>query len=295
MDIHSAESHLDKVNQYLEDLMMNPKIYSKTKLKLKSLSNELFRGIDLISKILMEESLATESGFETKVEADLTSTVAEFALHSQETTDRANELKEFTTASLAVAVQTKDSHRKRSVISKYGRVLSSVAKASVGQPSVIADCAKMLSRWYNLRFFEAAKRSNNFHYNIRQIKSWIEYIVVAYGSYVTLEDSDTFFNIMNNWCDKLATVPHEIPYALPLDIFEIGRSTDKVYATHTAMCVWDVLFDLGLDKLSSPDLQECAMSKFAICDKFSTMNPDIVDSYTYSDNNTQLFKQYKII
>lgn len=295
MDIHSAESHLDKVNEYLEDLMMNPRIYSKTKDKLRHLSDELFRGIDLISKILMEESLSTESGFEAKAESEFDSAVAEFELHSYETTQKAEELKQFISASEAVAQQSKDSYRKRSIISKYGRVLSQVAVASGNSPTSVSDCAKILSRWYNLRFFEAAKHSNNFHYNVRQIKDWIEYVVIAYGSYVSTGNVDTFFQIMNDWCDKLMSTPQLIPYALPIEIFQLGRSTSKVNATDTAMCIWDMLFDLGLDSLSGQDMEDCKLSKFAICDRFSKYNPDVVDSYTYCGDDVNLLKQYKVV
>lgn len=295
MDIHSAESHLDKVNEYLEDLMMNPRIYSKTRDKLRHLSNELFRGIDLISKILMEESLSTESGFEAKTESEFDSTIAEFELNSYETTQKAEELKQFISTSDIVAQQSKDSYRKRSVISKYGRVLQQVATASSNSPTSVADCAKVLSRWYNLRFFESAKHSNNFHYNIRQIKDWIEYVVIAYGSYISVGQVDVFFNIMNDWCDRLSTVPQSVPYALPLDIFQKGKSTNKSTATDTAMCIWDMLFDLGLDELSNIDIDECKLSKFAICDRFSKYNPDLVDSYTYCGDDINLLKQYKVV
>lgn len=293
MDIYSAQSHMNKVNEYLETLKANPRIYNKTKDKLRSLSGELFKGVELISEILMEESLSADySSFEVDSASDITSSAEDFRKRSETLSSKTVEMNRFVNNSNSTVTSMLS---RKVIIAKYANTLKHVSESSNTSYSSVSECATLIYTWFNARFFEAPKHSNNFFYNVKQFKEWIEYIVIGYGAYLQQGRSIEFVVLMNTWCDTLINAPATVPYALPLEIFNLGRSSDKSAVSLTALCLWDMLIDMGLDELTASNLGDSRLSKYAIQDRFSKIDSEMVDSYTYNAEDTLLLREYKIV
>ena len=301
MEIYSAAVHVKKVNEYLESLLtQDTKMYTKTKQRLHELGVELSKGLDLISQILEEEALVCDGEFDTD-RTELSEVVTDLYNNSKETSMRMENLNKFVTNgkdSISNVSNLDDlkltSSKRKFIISKYGKVLRSVASATIEYPKVAA-CAHLLWRWFDSRFFLTAKICPKFKYNIRRFPEWVRDIVIAYGYSVTCGTDDKFILDFNNWCDSLLNSDVGDKYAVPFNVYNVDANMSPDKVTCAALGIWDILFDHGLDALTDESLQGLSLSEYSVSDLFRKYNDAVTDCYTYCNGNDELLKQYKLI
>lgn len=282
MEIYSAESHAKKVVEFLEEMReASPGMYAKTRTRLRNISADLFKGIELISKILQEDSLLDDAEFSSNRE-ELQDLVTELSENSNKTSKQIAELSQFvTTDSVNLTVENK-----KFLVSYYGRVLSGLASANIPYYRV-ADCASMLWRWYNARFFQ---NSSGFKYSVSKIPTWISYIVIAYGIALRNKTSQQFLDSFAQWCDTTSKNHYPLPYTIHSVVSSMSQDT----VTLEALAVWDVLIDYGLAVELPAQLQTFQLGRYVISDIFDKLNLDLTNAYEYYNNDPELLKKYNL-
>lgn len=283
LEIYSAELHVKKVVEYLEELRdASPGMYAKTRTRLKNISVDLFKGIELISKILQDDSLLDDSEFSSNREA-LQDLVTELSENSDRTSKQIAELSQFVSTDSVNLT----SENKKFLVSYYGRVLSGLASANIPYYKV-ADCASILWRWYNARFFQS---SSGFKYSVSKIPTWISYIVIAYGIALRNKTSQQFLDSFAQWCETTSENNYPLPFAVHSTISSMSADT----VTLEALAVWDVLIDYGLAVELPAQLQTFQLGRYMISDIFDKLNLDLTNAYEYYNNDPELLKKYNLI
>jgi len=306
LDIRSTEMHLYHVKEYLEVLnASDSKLYSKTKKKLTYLSSELFQCIQLIADILEEESLNTEesefcddtSSMDnyldegiTKITEDISETANKIKHLDQFTHNEVLETEESESTDsdngnsddyIQPIQKISQSRHRKLVVSSYGNVLQELSEnQELDKYQDAKACADLLWEWYNARFFET--KSSDFHYNIRHIPIWVRNIVLAYGKHVEDDTADKFCSDFRSWLRGMSDGgTSNSKYGVPYEVYELDKAIKKTDITLAANRVWDILFDHGLDRLSSSELGESVLVSgcmYNLCDKY---NPSLMENYEY--------------
>lgn len=287
MDIHSAEAHVQKVNRYLEELLKeNPSLYNKTRTRLGDLSKELFRGVQLIADILMEDTLMSEDRSEDK---NLTIDLKSIQLASEATQTKLDGLSQLVTPLNSTKSATSDisSGRKKHIISSYGKILRGLSESDISYLAV-SECAHLLWKWYNLRFFQ---NNTNFHYNITKLPDWIKYIVIAYSKHLQDGTLSQFLTSFNTWLTTLS-ISDSKQYAVPYEVFNIANGIPPEYCTVEAIMIWEILFEKGLLRVNQLDLHEAPINSETIYNLFCSMNSPVVDRYVYYKDDDSLLRSY---
>lgn len=108
------------------------------------------------------------------------------------------------------------------------------------------------------------------------IPGWITDIIILYGKYHSNQDTQSFMNMMVDWCDKLAT--QSIRWAVPYEVYNLGKQVEPTDYTMDAVLVGDILMDEMLYQLtdtSSPDIVanlEC----YPVASKVKAGNPSLL-------------------
>lgn len=283
MDIHSAELHIQKVNQYLSEVLeSDPRMYAKTRDKFSQLSSEMFKGIDTISKILVDSSLVDEQEFDPESQSNE-------ALHTLRQ-QSANSLISITRAEDFVSKPTSNMSpsKRKYVAAKYGAVFRRLSQSVTPYP-IVNDCSKMLWKWYNARFFSP---SPLFHYNIRRFPEWVRGIVIAYGNSVKENKSAEFTAKFYSWLDSVSA-GQENKYAVPYDIYQVTQSVNASQVSIEAIMIWEVLLDVGLNELTVEELDECKLNSETIYNMFAEVDPTVVDRYVYYRDDDSLIRRMK--
>lgn len=288
MDIHSAEAHIQKVNRYLEDLLKeNPSLYTKTRVRLNDLSKELFRGVQLITDILMEDTLMSEDRADDKnlISQDIQSLQTD----SSQVQTKISELSQLMApiSGPKSATASISSARKKYIVSNYGRILKSLSKLQSPYRCVNA-CSELLWKWYNIRFFTP---NPGFHYNVLKIPDWIKYIVIAFAKHLSDGTLPQFLVEFNNWLNTAATSDAK-QYSVPYEVYNIAQSFPIDYCTTEAIIIWEVLYDSGLNIVNQLKLDEVPLNSETIYNLFNQMNSPAIDRYTYYKDDDAILRQY---
>lgn len=283
MEIYSAENHARLVVEFLEKLYEDsPKMYNTTRNRLRSISSDCFRSIELISKILEEDSLIDEEEF-SQDRSEIQQLVAQMCEDSDKAVKQIDELAQFTSTN-TVKLTTEE---RRYLVKYYGRVLSSLASAQIPY-SIAADCANILWRWYSARFF---KGSATFKYNVAKIPVWIRDIVITYGMYQHNHIRDMFIAEFNAWCDNVSKYSYPVPYIVHSSIKQMSDKTVNL----EALGLWDILVDYGLVVELPNNLQDFQLSRYAVSDIFNKHNLELTDEYEYYNSDRALLQKYNLL
>lgn len=294
MDIYSAEGHVQKLLTYVEDLQhARPKMYATTKGRLRDLASTCQKIVHVISNII-EQEILDESSNEFEQYTD-TNVIKSLDLMEREMA----QLRKFVSGNQTIDIHPKaecssqskqkisSSSRKR-IISCYGNTLSELTQACP-YPTV-ADCAKLLWNWFDCRFLQATPTKNSFHYNIHRLPFWVCDIVIAYGKHTERGTQLQFIREFNDWCESL-TIGQSNKYAVPYEIYQIDANLMPSDMTLTAVVLWDVLFDNGLDHLCIKDNVDVYLSEDMLYKRCSKISSNLLDDYrNYKDDITILYE-----
>ena len=215
-DIHTFANAVAKMEKFLKrEVSRKKRYYEPTRLLYIKLAQKLeecvrlayrLAGKKVTLRITVEE--ITE---EPRPQADVISEpVFDLAMTSMQN------------ASTSQSVMPKvDKQTSKKIVASYliaGRKLA----AGQGMPDKqVKKCASLLSMWLQLRF---GRKSDIFHYNPENIKSWIDRFIYAYGYHWHYHLIEKFELDLNDWFTSLRKV--DCKYPLPSFIFNMESEDD---------------------------------------------------------------------
>lgn len=162
---------------------------------------------------------------------------------------------------------------RKSAIASYSRVFEDMSNTDVPYTHV-SECAKLLNKWLKGRFHDTPE---GFYYNIRNLPHWTKCIVAAYSKHVCSGDVQSFINDFDSWCESVNSNSNN--YVIPYSVFQLSKKPTSEDATLTAAVLWDMLSDIGLNKLyhrKPPTLYPNASDMY---DWLKKINIDVLDNY----------------
>lgn len=283
--------HVAHVRNYLVSLKTSNKtLYAKTQYWLADLRFQLLDCCQIITDILGDGQLNNQVD---SVDVDLSDLETSDPLHlfpnSDIDIDNTQDLKSDSAESNSadipmlhqkpISTHMGSTKTRKHVIHSYGVLLHQLCSCDeLSSDPNIVECAEILWRWYEIRFFLATNTS--FHYNVRHIPVWIRNIVLVYARYVECGESEKFKQNFYEWLALVQTIgSEESCYGVPYEIHKLDVSTVSDDITITALKIWDILWNVGLCKLNDPSLSESRISDeymYNFCEKY---NSKIVDQY----------------
>ena len=286
MELNSIESHMEKVVQYLEELSKSDKrLYSKTRARLSGLNTQLCHSVELISQILADNLLKQDTEFgenlgEMRVEVE--------SLNK----DMSSAMTQVTRLNSFIS-QPSNVNVKKNILITYKQSLQTIANSEIKYEHV-ANCAKLLNKWFSCRFLLSLTHDKNFKYKIEMMPHWISDIIILYG-YCLHNSNFSDIEEFSRWCTNIGSGISISQYVFPYCVHKISHNMSKEYVTFSGLGLYDLLLDAGLSALDSPDLCGVTCSPYLIQDRFRAYCPELVDEYTYCGNDESLMRRYKLI
>lgn len=295
LDIYGAEKHVLKLLEYIQGVASaRPKMYAKSKDRLRELASNCYQIVQLISSMLEEEALGQDVE-EFSQCAD--SNVSELIVSMQ---DQLNNLQKFIGVTAESHVQTSVESAikipkdvRREAMRNYGAVLHNLAETNI-EYGVVSDLAKVLWRWYDTRFFQNSKSSTNFRYNIRRLPDWIYSIVLTYSKYVESGNQLEFLQLFDSWCEQIQ-YSDSAKFAIPYEVYLVDKSHRAEDLTLTAVVMWDILIDYGMKALCISDPYNLYVSENSLYERCVELNPCILDRYSNYKDNPDVLHVCKIV
>lgn len=269
MDIYSAEVQVNKLLNYVKSLSdSKPRMYQKSKDRLRELANNCSQVVLVISEILQDEALVTDQDeFGSSNTNDFNA-----VLNSMES--QISELRQFLSSPKPSAMNTTSStSAKKQAICTYKHCLSSLAHANIIVEEA-EGCSRLLWDWFNCRFLEGP---STFKYNMKRIPNWIRDIVVLYGYHLESETINTFVNSFYSWLSTISSGSNN--YAVPYEVFTFDTSPPASQMTLTSVVLWDILLDYGLRDICSDSSSELFPSEDCVYSLVGSLNGSVMDPY----------------
>lgn len=282
MDIYSAETQVKRLLKFVEDIKTaKPRMFDKSKNRLRDLAATCADVVHTISIILQEESINADCPEFGQNNITIADSIANMQSDVNKLAAMAGTSTSMVSGLEMVAIQNSllGTTTRKNVMAQYAVVLKTLAKTNIAYP-IISDCAKLLWRWFDARFL--TMNTPDFHYNIRRVGTWIADIVILFGYAEATNSANAFIEMFNKWCDDLAT--SDTQYAIPYEIYQFNRECDGKKLTLMSVVMWDVLLDCGLSTIcaSNSDVYLNEDYIYKLCDKY---NPDVLDYYVnYKDD-----------
>lgn len=281
MDIYGAEIQVNKLLNFVKDLSdSKPRMYQKSKDRLKDLALTCNEVISVIATILQDESLVDNSNDEFGG-----SNVDEVNAVLNSMQDQIYELRQFINAPMYVdmdvdyhVVQSNEISKKESsnylhedrklALKSYRKCLSELSDSSM-QVLEAEDCSQLLWTWFSTRFIV---NTSNFKYKMSMLPEWVRDIVIMYGYNHESNSIESFKSRFNSW---LESINSDMNYAIPPDVYH----PDSSMMTLTAVVIWDILLDHGLRNLCRDD-SDLYPSEDCVYDMVGAVDGNIMDPYT---------------
>lgn len=289
MDINSAEKNLAKLHAYVKELAdTKPKMYQKSRERLKDLSETCREVVTLIADILQDEALAydeVEFGGRSNIESALDSMQNQIAqIRSFAGCVEPHAPQNFTKSSSAhishqqITTVSVSANAKKHVLRNYKDVLHKVSMIDFKYDAV-DRCAKLLWYWFDTRFVKTVHGSG-FKYSMKRFPTWIRDIVVLYGKAVRDGEYLRFDTQFRWWVNSIiADSSTQNRYAVPYEVFAFEKDMQPDDMSLEAVVLWDILVDSGLSELCTSitdDMYLQGDSVYNLCGEF---NPGILDQY----------------
>lgn len=289
MDIYSAEHHIKKLHEYIEEVYKSPTgtrgLYQKSRVRYRGIANSCISVVNMISEILQEELLQSDttefSGYDTSTLLKIVSDVE----------SKLEDVKRFagvkaTPSAPSVIPTNSRKHVMRDYAKAFDELLLSTKLQRYPE---IQKCVRCIDDWFDTRFFEY--KSEDFRYNIRRIPSWVQSFVIVIGKAIQNETYDEFYQELSTWlkCVKFEGSAHAVPYS----IYAVDKTLHPSDITLTSVILWDVLMDCGLNQLCKED--PLYLSRSQLYDLCSKLNPDELDSYRNYDSDPSVLLTCKLV
>lgn len=272
-EIYPYEKAAAKILQHLDAMLgAKPKLYRKTLVRYKTLGMVLLECEFKILRLLEEETLISSCDSEFQ---ELTNENAnEWLAQLTDLQAKVNSYSKFVD-SQAELNQSKSDRQFLSnaeTFKLYDRVITSGADINYGYQEV-NECAELIHYWFKMRF---GLGNPQFKYQIKQLPSWIQYIIVAYGKACSEGTSDIFVTGFRNWCNSLVDDLNNT-WAIPYNVFDIMKKPRGEYFTLHALMIYDLLMSKHYYLLTDANT-EIKPDPLFIADKVRTYHPELEDS-----------------
>ncbi len=163
----------------------------------------------------------------------------------------------------------------------------------------VNQCCDLLWRWYDKRFLHKYPKFNQLKYDTRKLKRYIYSIVTCFGYHLEHNTLPSFLSKFDSWIDSIGvsekvTSSFCVPYEANL-IFQyhtgINKSEEnyekvKKFANHTAIVLWDQLWEHGYSRLGKIDsVPNAQLKKNGVFNLVLDIDVDAIDRYdAYMDS-----------
>ena len=281
MDIYGAEIQVNKLLNYVKSLSdSRPRMYQKSKDRLKDLALSCNQIVTIIADILQDESLRDNSTdeFGSCMVEDVNA-----VLNSMQ--NQIHELRQFINVDTSagsntivhpanVSIDSISSRDKKTAINSYKVCLHNLSNTEMIVQEA-EDCSEILWRWFSSRFLD---HQENFLYKITMLPNWLRDIVILYGSYLDCGLIDDFTTSFNSWIDSIDS---SMPFAVPYEVHQLYTNVDTSKMTLTAVVLWDVLLDHGLRSLCNNVPSALYPAEDAVYTVVGSLNSNAMDPYTH--------------
>lgn len=325
VDIRSAESNSGKLLECVKAVADSEStLYGKSRQRLRQISKDCSQIITLISHILQDEALCTDSHeFEPSPSADIQAQVQklteEVALlktffnvpdsensgeilseasddlsKSAESTDSESvDVNESQCSAKSSTERQMSSTEKRTIVRKYGEVLQKAATFDCGVPQA-NKCAELLWRWYHYRIHTTYSNAPPFHYGVYRISKVLQALVLVYGYHVEHNSVEEFSQEFQSWAAKLGSDPQSNRLIAPWSVYQVERGTAASdYANLTSVVMWDILSKTSLSELFNG--KEFYLSDSSLWDWVNELDPDILDEYVDYTRDPTILQSLNLI
>lgn len=260
-EIYPMERWAERISESLENIANEkPNMYAKTKQRYENLACSLLDSVSKIAVILEEDSLVSKNTDEfneldspshnqiiCKKIQDLTKTF-EGVMNLSESHSNTNS----PNSNSSSFGSSSSNYRKTNstAMNYFEKVLKESTIVNFGY-SEVNHCMKLLYKWFHTRF-RPETYNEKFRYNISYIPEWIDSFIVLYGKYHSLGKNDSFESMLDVWCTRVES-ESDFAYALPYEVYQVGKDKNPKDFTIDAVVIYDLLFNGSLYKLSEDE------------------------------------------
>ncbi len=271
-EIYPSEKAAQKISQHLDTMLgTKPKIYRKTLLRYKTLATLLLQCVSKILKLLEEETLISSCDSEFQ---ELTNENANELLDQLiDIQSKVSNYSKFVDSQTELNLTKSDiSYMSKTATFKlYDEVIHSGEFINYGYEEV-NTCAELIAYWFKMRF---GMTNPDFKYQIRQLPSWIQYIVIAYSKACADGSASAFVSGFKHWCDSIVEDTNNV-WAIPYNVFDIMKKPKGEYFTLHALIIYDILLSAHYYQLVDANT-EIRLDPLFIADMVKTYHPDMED------------------
>lgn len=301
MDIYSAEIQVNKLLNYVKGLSdSKPRMYQKSKDRLKELANTCTQVVSVISELLQDEALinndpdsSDEFGLSDKTDFNAALNSIEHQLVDlrkflNSSSSLSSEIVVSSESSVENSVSEIDTGDRKQAIQLYKQCFQ---KLSSENSSIFeADsCGKLLWSWFSHRFLEV---SDTFHYNMKRLPNWVRDIVILYGYHLETDSLSEFLQTFQKWIDDVDAGTNN--YAVPYEIYMMNKKPSKEFMTLTAVVLWDVLLDSGLRDICMNASSGLYPSDDCVYSLVGSLNSEVMNPYTNYMYDESILKLCKL-
>ena len=234
--LHSLSDTAEKVLRLVNDVAENrPQVqYAKTKQRYQDVVTNLMQAVNKMLPLVEEGLLIPEE------------TSDEFNELSRNLIDRINETSQNTKPADLKAVIQPTHTRKDNIFVLFDSVFADAAEMEFGYEEVDM-CAKSLYRWFHTRFID-----HPGIYKATELSNWVSNFILAFGK---ASHNNTLYQLQSHietWCQKLES--ETVKYAVPYEIYKMGKQKDISEYTLEAVLISDILFSECLYRLTKQEL-----------------------------------------
>ena len=300
MELKNAESSIRKILDCVQlTADSDTKLYDKSKLRLKNIAETSSQIISVVAGLIQigeQRSEANEIAITRKDDLQKQIDVLTKRIEKLEKTANVEKVaepkvKEQEEKILAVNNNEKRATAKRfapeelkAIVSRYGSTLQRLARTESNVP-VVNKCADMLWRWFDGRINKKYANAPKFTYDVRRLKELIYAFVLFFGYNFENGKQAEMYQNFDEWLRMLSIAPDSNKWIAPYDVFCIDKAyrankrLDRKYANLTAVVLYDVLFENGLNELCGTELNEACLSDSEIWKRVEKANIDVLDPY----------------
>lgn len=323
MDIYSAEIQVDKLLNYVKGISSSkPRMYQKSKDRLRGLANTCRQVISVIGDILQDEALTdnTQGEFADSTTKDFSkmlnsiesqlgelrsfldtnkSQVDMFELgsdafdydtsddsmnYSSNVDDYSSSKNESNTVSTQIRTSSLSgaSTDRHQAIVDYKKTLLEISYVESGIVEV-NECAQLLWKWFSIRFID---NKETFKYNMTHLPEWLRNIVILFAYYHSIGDLDYYLSMFDKWFNSIRP---GMNYAVPYEVYHFSKNVNSSNMTLSAVVIWDILLDMGLRNLcregsSLHPTEDCV---YSLITKYNCM---VMDPYQYYEDHPEILE-----
>ena len=269
--LHSLSDTAEKVLRLVNDVVENrPQVqYAKTKQRYQDVVTNLMQAVNKMLPLVEEGFLIPDE------------TSDEFNELSRNLIDKINDAVQNTQPADLKAVIQPVNNGKDNIFVLFDSVFAEAAEMEFGYEEVDM-CAKSLYRWFHARFID-----HPGVYKTTELSNWVRNFILAFGK---ASHNNTLYQLkghIETWCQKLET--ETVKYAVPYEIYKMGKQKDIDEYTIEAVLISDILFSACLYRLTKQELphSQIVLDALAVPDfvrnKNKSLAPEIRTRFSKPD------------